>query len=895
MFPRSIVRIVFSVSLIAQIHARQLFDDSPLTFGQCEQNADCFGDRNCLYHFHGKLFACDYVLQNCLCVPKVFQQCSSSTQCPLGERCVKTEFSVNICVACLAAEFVPSFLPVDSRSKQDCTWTEPTSKRYSKYFGYPKSQPESFSRVSKTHTVKSMSEDSKSLPLTYESQSRNSYSDVSFFLTSSYSSVTFHQAKESSVGIPISPLASAVVSTDSPFETGSAFSDPSPFLEATPTTPLSPEPIPSFLFPQPSSPFGTNSPPSPPYPTEAGYALDNCDSDVDCQGSYICRHLSEPLVSCDLMRLTECRCAHPDPSPCTHIDQCLSGEFCVNALKPFVFEFGVCISKETVLTDFNFRTAITQFFPPESNPFPADSPTISLPVTSSGDFFVGASPSFGEGVGPSESSTPFPENPEANKNEPDTFVVPSPSLIPDVFSSPDASIRANPSPGRPMGYTLDRCEYGYACRGDRLCVDVFDTTPVSAYCNSQCYCVPKELRNCTSSSQCVIQEACVTTDEVELSYCVSWGAVAKNSVFQIIPFDDGSTDTPSFPPHPPQLTFDPTFTPFTESTEPRYIPPGYLTFTPTPEFDLAVGLTLAYCKARDDCYSGYACVSVMQYWPCSASNNRCYCIPNEGKKGTICIDDMQCPVGEICFPKRRVDIVPSYCVSQHVVDNNLRVLDRFLSTIIPRAVGELNSFPFYRDWPIPDVLPENAGTGSNLTGDLCSTSADCGENRVCAGPLASGSMCDFNCSISFCYPKYFAKCKYGDFCEKGEQCARVFGMYESTFANDFYYPRESKPVICLSLSAIDRNGYEAIPYSSPPPRKFLGNVVWENAVPILKIKLGKDAISEESRMSRFDRKIGYQKSKYMADVLGEKQSELQDVSRDRKTFLNLIQRNAFDW
>lgn len=894
MFPRSLVRLVLCVSLITQIYARQIFDESPLTFGQCAQNADCFGDRNCLYHFRGKLINCGYVLQNCLCVPKKFQTCSSSNQCSLGERCVKTNFSVNICVACLAAEFVPSFLPIDSRSQTDCTWTEPASKRYSKYSELLKSQPGAFSSVSKGYTVKSMSKDSKSMPLSYESRSRNSYIDTPFLLKSSYSPVVFHQAKKSILGTASSPVETAAAATDNPFETGSSNSDPSPFLEATPTTSLSPGPIPSYLFPRSSSPFGTNSSPSPPSPAEAGYALDRCVSDIDCQGIYICRHFSEPLVTCDLLRSVDCKCGHPDPTPCTHIDECLSGEVCVNFFKPFVFEFGVCISREIVLSDLSYRTAFSQFFPPESNPFPADSPVISFPSTSPDFFFGSPSSSFEEGTAPSESSTPTLENLNANSDEPDTFVIPSPSSVPDVFSSPDVSIRANPSPGRPIGYTLDRCEYNFACKGNRLCVDVFETTPVATFCNTQCYCLPIELQNCTSSSQCLIQEACVTTDEIELSYCVSWDAIAGNSVFQIIPFDDGSTDAPSIPPEPPQPTSDPTFTPFTGSTEPKYIPPGYLTFTPTPEFELTGGLTLTRCKATDDCRSGYACVSVLQYWSCSASNNHCYCIPNEGKKATTCINDMQCANGEICFPKRRVDVVPSYCVSQHVVDNNPRVLDRFLSVIIPRAVGERNTLRFFRDWTIPDALPGNAGTGSNLTGDLCSTSADCGKDRLCVDPLSAGSLCNFNCSISFCYPEYFVKCGYGKYCEKGEQCTRVIGMYETIFSNVFYQPSDSKHIICFSLSAIDRNGYEAIPYASPPPRNFLGSVVWENAVHILKIKLEEDAVSKESRVNRFDGELDYQKTKYTAEVSGKKKSELKVLSRDRNAILGLLQRITLD-
>lgn len=802
------------VLLITNTQGLLLFPDNGLTLGRCEENYDCSGDRACSFYRDGKVRPCAYINENvCLCVPQSFQECTSSTQCDIGERCVDTNLSVTVCVACTAAEFVPSFLPVDFRSESDCEWPDSIFKSDSKYFARPQ----------------------------------------------------LH------LDLPSKPLRVAA---------------PSPLLNPDATAAVSSEPIPSFLFSPPfASPvlnldqFSSGS-------YDDGSALNNCVFDRDCQGIYACRSTLEPLIGCHTMPGMGCQCAYMDPTACTHRDQCLPGELCVNTFRPYLFDFGVCISEDFVKYD-DLLNPAAQFFPPESDPFFTVSPKLDFsPFESPGEFVHGVD-LIGRHRASSESNAASRDILHPNLDSSGAILFPTASLGPDVYSTPESSASKAPViDPHPIGFTLDYCHSRFECAPGRLCIDVFSNDSPILYCFEHCFCVPEQLVSCNSSSECVIQEACVTTPGVERSYCVSWDAIADNPAFEIIPFEDGSKTPPSVPPPSPRQTLGPRYTPYTGSTEPRYIPPGYLSSTPTPELESGVGLTLSSCTRIEDCTSGYACVSLFNYWPCSFSNNGCYCIPNNGKKGSTCINDKQCPVGEICFPKRRIDIIPSYCISQQVADDNPRVLDRYLSVVVPRGIGERFNFSYGRDWDIPDTLPENSGTGSNLTGDYCGTSADCGENRLCLNPLSFGSLCYNNCSISFCYPRYFVECGYGKFCDKGEVCARVYGMYESKYSSIHYSPKVSRHVICLSPSTIERNGYNVIPQASPPPQKFFGIVVWEYAIPILKVKLEEDAKSKSSLSKQAEPESDGRMPIRVHVAESNKNTIPQTLSPNRQAFLN---------
>lgn len=92
-----------------------------LTFGLCDSADQCAPPRLCIYEYAGHLSNCGYALTNCLCVPPEFQLCSSSSDCVLGEQCVSTKSSSDICVSCVAADNILTFRAVDQPSLEQCT------------------------------------------------------------------------------------------------------------------------------------------------------------------------------------------------------------------------------------------------------------------------------------------------------------------------------------------------------------------------------------------------------------------------------------------------------------------------------------------------------------------------------------------------------------------------------------------------------------------------------------------------------------------------------------------------------------------------------------------------------------------------------------------------------
>lgn len=892
----TIAQLLFVVCLLSPVYTDQLFEDNLLTFGRC--GFFCDGDRDCLYAQAGKLYPCYWDVKNCLCVPSSIQTCTSSTQCVVGERCVHTNLSVTICVACDAAEYVPSFTSIDFRSEADCGISpqddgQTPSPNYDPLI---ESSPSLLTRLSSFHPAHDVIRTPAfSAPLEYlrahirGASSTTTPTTIGSLLSplSSLDVFTPSSSTTPMATIIVQPPSSSTTPAATPLDesvipsiTPALSFGSSPTASTTPAASIvgpvaSSSSSPSFM----SLPRSESSSSTPEYNVPSpslegrGYAFDPCDRDADCQGDYICRNFMEPLLSCGVSSGRSCRCGHPDPAPCTHENQCLFEEYCVNSLRPPIYESGVCISKSFVLRNNEFGNSKTQFFPPSSNPFSTEySDPSSSPMVTSEELIDGIESRNLRNEHISSVERGSREGTDLHALDSDAFSMVTESFSQAAYSTPNIDWSTPSIPDETGKFTLDRCLFDGVCQGNRLCVNAFDDDYVPSYCFEQCYCVPKRLQSCDSSSECVLQEACVSTNEVEGSYCVSWKAIDGNPAFQVIPFDDGSTAPPDISSYTPPAS-GPAFTPFTASTEPRYIPPGFPTFTPSPEAEIGSGLTLSKCKAGLDCSIGYACVAVNEYWPCSILNRNCYCVPNAGKKGTTCIDDAQCPIGEICFPKRRIDIVPSYCVSQKVVNNDPKILKLYLSVIVPRGFGA-SRFSYGFDWVFPQNTPENAGSGSKLTGDLCETSADCEGNRLCANPLSSGDLCYNNCSIAYCYPRFFEPCSIGKVCDTGEACTKVFGMYASNDVTDFYSPGDSVHAICLSLSAIARNGYEVLPYASLLPRDLIGYVVWENAVNILKILIENNGSIELFRMSEDSERNTPHTARYFQDVSAEQQALL---------------------
>lgn len=721
-------RSIIVLSLISTILCDQFIPENPLTFGNCNAlKSQCTGGRKCIFEYRKKLFKCSNSLTTCLCIPPSFQTCTSSFQCLSGERCVSTNSSVTICVACTAAEYVPSFVSVDYRSTMDC---------------FPE------------------------------------------------------------------------------------------LLEPTPSPEHTPEP-------EPSTPNNLD---------KRGFAYDLCRLDSQCQPEYFCRNYESPLLRCseDSKENYYCVCKQNDPKPCHHFDDCLSEELCVQPYRMLASSFGICFSKFSLTV---LRRGISySYLPPESNPF------LDISIPSTPEIMPSADPD-------------FPDSPD--DLEPYLSASPAPTMTLQTDPSPSVLSTLEPSPvvsesplyggyiyvPDPKGFTLDRCYRSNRCRGQRFCVDMFFEEADVIRCQNQCYCVPHKLKNCTSSSECRWPEVCAMAQGVNGAFCASLDAVKKSTAFEILPFDDGNYVPKTTP------TIDPYFTPFAGSREPVYFPPGYPTSTyisvpPTPETSESSpplptvdypkeidGLSLSYCSKQEDCVYGYACVSI-GFYPCSSDLNDCRCIPNNGDMGTVCMDDSQCSTGEICFRPERIDVVPSYCVSNQTA--TMKVLRNFMKVISPRGVGYEYRTAFYTDWKIPKKTPPNSGTGNGLTGDKCSTSSQCATGRLCADILGDGEICDDteDCLSGFCYPMYFERCERVNLCDDGEVCV-IAVIPENQFSEVF---PSSLRYICLSKAAAERNGYSSVPTPTPPPVELVGYSTWKNAEDILKIKLQWEA-SKSTRVN----------------------------------------------
>lgn len=578
----------------------------------------------------------------------------------------------------------------------------------------------------------------------------------------------------------------------------------------------------SFEAPYPSQSFAV--------PTESegftrGYALDSCGGEEDCAEKYSCRVQNQPLKKYNSTDAFERNgvCSTNDPKSCYHIDECLFAEYCVSGLDFKSSTFGVCVSKY-VVEKASFYYLNIMYFPPESNPNPSPE---SSPLLS---------PTIGDHFSPEYSPTYTPMfTVSSDLGDP---TVPFSSLgLATVFSSEtpsDFSFEASASVGPDLynyhsGLTLDRCWNTYYCRGKRNCVDFFDLKLIGSRCHSQCYCLPPKLQSCTSSNMCERFELCAKLVSTEY-YCVSEDFLRGNSYFEVLP-----TQTDSFYSEPSLTAIE---TPFIGTPEPRYIPPGIPTITMEPSFNYEFeGMSLDTCTSDKDCVSGYACVATV-YAPCSTGLGKCFCVANNGNGGIVCLGNDDCPLGETCYPLKRIDIVPTYCVSTRMIEKRLQDVQDHFSVIVPRGVGAENRKDGSRDWIIPRNVPNRSGTGSGLTGDMCTSSADCSRARLCADALENGEVCGGlkNCTRGYCYPKYFEACDITNLCDEGEVCVEAYGVFKDVYQTE-YLRKYGIQKMCLSLNAAKRNGYKSLQVPTPLPKTFVGAGVWKNAEMIIKLKL----------------------------------------------------------
>lgn len=706
---------------------RQIFPDNGLTFDECNNNNDCTGNRECVFVIYGKIFECaQEYRRECLCTPLSLNKCKSSVDCVLGERCVSTSSGVNICVSCVAAKYVPTFLEADDRSKTDCEVEETDATPYPSFTFSP------------------------------------------WILQSPYQEQTFD-----------------------PF--------PSTYFPNTPAPDI------SFTVKPTSAPLG--------------YGYDRCQTNDDCVKDYDCRLLLWPLIG-PLYRPKGYFfgiCSTRNPKLCTHERQCFSEEFCMSGVDFESDTFGVCVSIKFANAYFpNYFKVV--FFPPGPGSNPDGKATSSF------------EPEISTYPSPGYSILYTPTSGLEDETAPSQYKFPSPIFTIELPSEEPSSSGDFNFFNFGSGLTFDRCIYKSECRGRRECVNYFGKKVISFACPDRCYCLPSKLQSCSWSSDCEAFEVCVRLQNSTNMYCISEDAIKGVTHFEVLPAESFT----SFP----EASYTPFVTPNLVSPEVENIPPNYPFVTPEPsQYQNLKGLSLSACTFDDDCVDGYACVAT-EYIPCSSRIVKCFCIANKGNGGTLCLSDKDCPLGEMCYPPERIDIVPSYCISIRVIINNLKDVELYYSAIVPRGIGSSNKQKRSIDWEIPSEYPNKAGTGSGLTGDVCRYSSDCANTRLCVDALSFGELCDSqsNCSMAFCYPKYFESCKIANLCDKGEVCILARGVYANVQRRDF--SGESKQKICLSKTAATRNEYSPLLVQTPLPKTIAGIVAWKYAEKIVNLKLG---------------------------------------------------------
>lgn len=575
-----------------------------------------------------------------------------------------------------------------------------------------------------------------------------------------------------------------------------------------------------FLQSPDASAYTFHSTPTPEF-FPRGFGFDGCFENGDCEHDYECRVRTEPLVGA--LYKSRARyigsCSVIDPNECTHADQCFPEEYCVSGVTFKSDTFGVCMSVYIVNAYYkkNFNLV---YFPPGPNTDPD----------------VSASPFFSPTAFNYESPQQSPlYSPAISEPGGDT----TPSIqyeFPTSTISAEASVSDIPSfYNFNSGYTMDICSSDYDCRGYRKCVDFFGEAATNfIVCEGQCYCLPLMLQKCLVSSDCVQFEVCAKLPESEASYCISEDAVKGRTQFDYLPRESVMFS--------PEESSSPLV-----SGEPQYIPPGYPVVTPEPSITGQTGLTFSLCISDNDCAEGYACIST-GFAPCSSEIEVCLCIANKGSRGTFCVGDEDCPLGEICYPQKTADIYPSYCISIGAVNLSWLTVGQYFSVIIPRGVGKDRRRKEWRDWRLPPKIPEQAGGGAGLTGDVCRYSSECSKARLCIDVLSFGELCDFrsNCSKAFCYPEYFEPCDFVNSCDEGEICAPVWGFYRDDvdLENIIYTVKER---ICISATAAQRNGYSPIPEKSPLPKTLVSELAWKDAAFLIELKLNGEQVTDTNR------------------------------------------------
>ena len=303
-----------------------------------------------------------------------------------------------------------------------------------------------------------------------------------------------------------------------------------------------------------------------------------------------------------------------------------------------------------------------------------------------------------------------------------------------------------------LGLTGDSCFTMRDCVSDRVCVAINGACRGKYSCN----CIPRSPTTCSSTSDCVAGEVCISSDSYPDDYCVS---------------KQYASDTGAV---------------FGEFLLPTATP----VFVVVPQVSVSAsnidgGLTADPCTVDEECRGDRTCLSLDKLIECEGRGS-CVCFPAVVVR---CEYSEECPEGEKCGSSRGADDI---CLSAAFVEENTDVFESTSApgmevSLSPRmeshdAEDELSSSGDPLSSPeiyVPDLFPRG------LNGDPCTSSSDCRKYRSCEHLKRSCSAED-GC---ICSPRKAMNCTENSDCAAGWRCVKMLKRH-----------------LCMSQVVITRSG-----------------------------------------------------------------------------------------
>lgn len=312
----------------------------------------------------------------------------------------------------------------------------------------------------------------------------------------------------------------------------------------------------------------------------------------------------------------------------------------------------------------------------------------------------------------------------------------SPWLTPDPESTVDGATGAECT-------TLDSCFY------PRVCADIGNLTLLCTANSVSCFCVSEDYIQCTTSSECLIGDRCVSSIKQDSEISVCFSCFFLENLIEGVDYygaDDGSSNCKAHVNDGPISTPTPTPMYSTEPFEESY--------------------TLDHCTTSSNtCAYPRTCYSAHGYSLCDESEEQCICMSLEN---LLCSKSSECLYGDRCVT---YSILPyGVCVSCSVDLETFSSIEfTYIDDDESQCSGILTPSPSLETSPSQSAVPPSDGGYSydpcNLTGLKCTYP------RVCVGP--ESGTCQLSDSFCFCISTQHLNCYSSYDCLYGDRCVET--------------------------------------------------------------------------------------------------------------------------